>query len=98
MADSSSNNTSNEKQMRLVALRISIENLNSEIARVEAQRAETRASLNNDPSATLQRHIQLLHDYNEIKDTGQGLMSLIADARGMRQADVEKEYGINVRD
>lgn len=55
-------------------------------------------ALRDDPAVTVQRHIRLLHDYNEIKDIGQGLMGLIADARGMRQIDVQKEFGVGDRD
>lgn len=51
-----------------------------------------------DPNATVRRHIQLLHDYNEIKDVGQGLMGIIADTRGVRQVEVENEFGINEKD
>ncbi|GKZ35013.1 hypothetical protein AbraIFM66950_005452 [Aspergillus brasiliensis] len=52
----------------------------------------------NDPSTTVKRHIRLLHEYNEIKDIAQGLMGLIADARGVRQVDVQREYGLDDRD
>jgi DNA repair protein Swi5/Sae3 len=52
----------------------------------------------NDPSETVKRHIRLLHEYNEIKDVGQGLIALIADARGMRQVDVEREFGVCEKD
>lgn len=54
--------------------------------------------LRNDPTATVKRHIRLLHEYNEIKDVGQGLMGIIADARGVRQVDVEKEFGVGEKD
>lgn len=57
-----------------------------------------RVNSRNDPSATVQRHIRLLHEYNKIKDIGQGLMGLIADARGVRQIEVQKEYGVGDRD
>jgi DNA repair protein Swi5/Sae3 len=40
----------------------------------------------------------LLHEYNEIKDVGQGLIGLIADARGMRQVDVEREFWVGEKD
>jgi DNA repair protein Swi5/Sae3 len=40
----------------------------------------------------------LLHEYNEIKDAAQGLMGLIADARGVRQVEVEKEFGVKEGD
>lgn len=47
---------------------------------------------------TVKHHIRLLHEYNEIKDVGQGLLGLIADARGMRQIDVQREFGLGDRD
>jgi DNA repair protein Swi5/Sae3 len=54
--------------------------------------------LKDDPSKTVKRHIRLLHEYNEIKDIGQGLMGLIADARGVRQVEVQKEFGLGMKD
>jgi DNA repair protein Swi5/Sae3 len=39
-----------------------------------------------------------LHEYNDIKDVGQGLMGIIAEARGVRQVDVEKEFGVAEED
>jgi DNA repair protein Swi5/Sae3 len=51
-----------------------------------------------DPSETVKRHIRLLHDYNEIKDIAQGLMGLIADARGVRQVEVQSEFGVGTGD
>ncbi|KAL6702699.1 hypothetical protein ACN47E_001023 [Coniothyrium glycines] len=43
-------------------------------------------------------HIKLLHQYNELKDVGQGLIGLIADQRGVRIAEVQTEFGIDARD
>ncbi|KAH7348135.1 Swi5-domain-containing protein [Pyrenochaeta sp. MPI-SDFR-AT-0127] len=43
-------------------------------------------------------HIKLLHEYNEMKDVGQGLMGLIADQRGVRIVEVQDEFGIDSRD
>ncbi|KAK2744957.1 hypothetical protein FQN57_004087 [Myotisia sp. PD_48] len=51
-----------------------------------------------DAAAIVKRHIRLLHDYNEIKDIGQGLMGLIADGRGLRYVDVQTEFGIEAGD
>ncbi|EAW24130.1 SWI5/SAE3 family protein [Aspergillus fischeri NRRL 181] len=76
----------------------SIADLHSQTAQLEAQIAEIKAKLKHDPSTTVKRHIRLLHEYNEIKDIGQGLMGLIADARGMRQVDVQREFGVGDRD
>lgn len=46
----------------------------------------------------VQKHIKLLHEYNEMKDVGQGLMGLIADARGVRIAEIQEEFGIGEKD
>ncbi|KAL2219800.1 DNA repair protein Swi5/Sae3 [Thermoascus aurantiacus ATCC 26904] len=81
------------------ALRASIADLESQIAQTESQLAETRSKLKSpDAAATVRRHIRLLHVYNEIKDVGQGLMGLIAEARGVRQVDVETEFGVGAGD
>lgn len=47
-----------------------------------------------DPHATVKAHIKLLHDYNEIRDIGQGLMGIIADNRGLRVSDVYRDFDI----
>ncbi|KOC07665.1 DNA repair protein [Aspergillus flavus AF70] len=86
------------REKRLTSLHTSVAVLEAEVVRMEAQLAETKVRLKNDPSATVQRHIRLLHEYNKIKDIGQGLMGLIADARGVRQIEVQKEYGVGDRD
>ncbi|KAH7386823.1 Swi5-domain-containing protein [Phaeosphaeria sp. MPI-PUGE-AT-0046c] len=43
-------------------------------------------------------HIKLLHEYNELKDVGQGLMGLIADQRGVRIIEIQEEFGIEAND
>jgi hypothetical protein len=43
-------------------------------------------------------HIKLLHEYNELKDVGQGLMGLIADQRGVRIIEVQEEFGVDAKD
>ncbi|KAJ5608549.1 hypothetical protein N7537_005168 [Penicillium hordei] len=60
--------------------------------------ALTTAKSSDNPSTTCERYTQLLHEYNDIKDVGQGLMGLIADARGVRQIEVEKELGVSEED
>ncbi|RAL10079.1 SWI5/SAE3 family protein [Aspergillus homomorphus CBS 101889] len=80
------------------SLEQSIADLQAQTADLEVQIAEAKAQLKNDPKTTVQRHIRLLHEYNEIKDIGQGLLGLIADARGVRQIDVQREYGVSDQD
>ncbi|KAJ5443528.1 DNA repair protein SWI5, partial [Penicillium daleae] len=79
-------------------LRTSITNLQTQQAQLEAEIAEIKTQLINDPSETVKRHIRLLHEYNEIKDIAQGLMGLIAEARGVRHVDVQQEYGVEEQD
>ncbi|WEW56632.1 hypothetical protein PRK78_002080 [Emydomyces testavorans] len=51
-----------------------------------------------DPASIVKRHIRLLHEYNEIKDVGQGLLGLIAEGRGVRYVDVQREFGVGGSD
>lgn len=46
----------------------------------------------------VKEHIKLLHEYNELKDIGQGLMGLIADQRGVRIVEIQDEFGIDAND
>lgn len=46
----------------------------------------------------VKEHIKLLHEYNELKDVGQGLMGLIADQRGSRIVEIQDEFGIDAND
>ncbi|KAL1969024.1 hypothetical protein VTN77DRAFT_858 [Rasamsonia byssochlamydoides] len=89
-----------QREKKISSLRTSIAKLESQIAATETQLAETRAKLKspNDATKTVQKHIRLLHSYNEIRDIGQGLLGLIADARGVRHVDVQREFGVGVED
>ncbi|KAJ0420906.1 Swi5-domain-containing protein [Aspergillus carlsbadensis] len=91
-------NQASQRDKKLETLRATNRDLESQVAKIESQVAEIRAKLKNDPSETVKRHIRLLHEYNDIKDAGQGLIGLIADARGMRQVDVEREFGVGEKD
>jgi hypothetical protein len=76
---------------------------------MEEQARATNASDNEDDEPTeadimlaankiVKDHIKLLHEYNELKDVGQGLMGLIADQRGVRIVEVNEEFGIEEGD
>ena len=47
---------------------------------------------------TVKKHIALLHNYNDIRDVGQGLIGMIADNRGLRIGDLYEEYGVGLKD
>jgi hypothetical protein len=68
--------------------------LNADTANDEPTEAEIMAVANK----MVKDHIKLLHEYNELKDVGQGLMGLIADQRGVRIVEVNEEFGIDVND
>ncbi|KAJ5540568.1 hypothetical protein N7494_005644 [Penicillium frequentans] len=87
-----------EREQRLKGLRKSIAQLEFELSQLEKEVAENKAELRNDPTETVQRHVRLLHEYNDIKDAAQGLMGLIADAKGVRVAKIHKEYGVDEKD
>jgi len=60
---------------------------------------ETTANENRHPAVeTVKNHIKLLHDYNDIRDIGQGLVGMIADNRGVRIGELYEEFGVGLKD
>jgi hypothetical protein len=59
---------------------------------------ELLASALKSSGVVIKCHIALLHEYNEIKDIGQGLMGLIADKRDCRVVGVMEEFGVGEGD
>ncbi|XP_063794566.1 DNA repair protein SWI5 homolog [Pseudophryne corroboree] len=48
--------------------------------------------------AELDKHISLLHQYNELKDTGQMLLGRLAFLRGVTTKDLYAEFGMDLDD
>ncbi|XP_008322547.1 DNA repair protein SWI5 homolog [Cynoglossus semilaevis] len=46
----------------------------------------------------LERHIDLLHEYNDIKDVGQSLLGRIAALRGTTTRDLYSHFGLDLED
>jgi hypothetical protein len=48
----------------------------------------------------IKEHIARLHAYNEVKDIALGLMGMVADARGVRVAELYEggEFGVAEKD
>jgi DNA repair protein Swi5/Sae3 len=59
---------------------------------------EDKDALLKEANAIIKQHINLLHEYNEIKDVAQGLIGMIADQRGVRVVDCEGEFGVGAGD
>lgn len=84
---------------KIAALEAKIVVLETQIRETEEKRKEVDAQLKTkDPQATVKAHIKLLHDYNEIRDVGQGLMGIIADNRGVRVRDVYHDFNVGEGD
>lgn len=58
----------------------------------------TEADIIKAANSIVKEHIKLLHEYNELKDVGQGLMGLIADQRGVRIIEVQEDFGMDAKD
>ncbi|KAJ5232034.1 hypothetical protein N7468_004990 [Penicillium chermesinum] len=46
-------------------------------------------------SEIVNRHIRYLHRYNEMRDSGLGMLSLLAENKGLTLAQIYKERGMN---
>lgn len=83
----------------LPAIQVLIEESeNIEAEADSATNGPTEADVMAAASKIVREHIKLLHEYNELKDVGQGLMGLIADQRGVRIVEVQEEFGIEAKD
>jgi hypothetical protein len=47
---------------------------------------------------TLRNQIQLLHDYNELKDIGQMLLGKLAELQGTTSASLYEDFGLSLSD
>lgn len=83
----------------LPAIQVLMEETATSIAGMSGDEDEpTEADVMAAANKIVKDHIKLLHEYNELKDVGQGLMGLIADQRGVRIVEVQEEFGIEAND
>jgi hypothetical protein len=83
----------------LPAIRVLMEeNASSDVSMTDVNDEATEADIMAAANKIVKEHIKLLHEYNELKDVGQGLMGLIADQRGVRIVEVQEEFGIEAQD
>ncbi|KAK7532724.1 Swi5-domain-containing protein [Phyllosticta citricarpa] len=96
----------NVQDKRLADMKRRTADLDAALADVCARKADLETNWTHDDSRTaldeakavIKEHIRLLHDYNEIRDVGQGLFGIIAESRGVRVKDVHEEFGISTKD
>ncbi|TGO42492.1 hypothetical protein BHYA_0008g00830 [Botrytis hyacinthi] len=86
------------KAMKLTSIQTRNANLKAEIAQKREKIQEITEGLEKPAKETVKRHIRLLHDYNDIKDVGQGLLGMIADNRGVRVGELYEEFGVGIAD
>ncbi|TGO44112.1 hypothetical protein BCON_0601g00030 [Botryotinia convoluta] len=86
------------KAMKLTSIQTRNANLKAEIAQKREKIQEITEGLEKPAKQTVKRHIKLLHDYNDIKDVGQGLLGMIADNRGVRVGELYEEFGVGIAD
>ncbi|RDW78413.1 hypothetical protein BP5796_06265 [Coleophoma crateriformis] len=94
------------KAIKMSSIQTRISSLEAEIASKRAKLAEVTEELKYDapantaydPATTVKTHIKLLHDYNDIRDVGQGLLGMIADSRGVRIGTIYEEFGVDQKD
>ncbi|KHJ35855.1 putative dna repair protein swi5 [Erysiphe necator] len=72
--------------------------LEAELAIKNARLEEITRELRVPAQETVRRHIKLLHDYNDIRDIGQGLIGMIAEQRGVQIGSLYEDYGVGLKD
>ncbi|KAI4115605.1 MAG: hypothetical protein LQ345_003839 [Seirophora villosa] len=80
--------------------------LEAKIASLQALIGDTSTKLdqaaaklkNSDASQTVQNHIRLLRDYNDMRDVGTSLMGIIAESRPVQMKKVYEDYDVNEKD
>lgn len=98
-ASSSSPAQADPFEAKKAALEAKIAALENQMRETEEKRREVDGQLKDkDAHATVKAHIKLLHDYNGIRDVGQGLMGIIADSRGVRVRDVYPDFEVGEGD
>ncbi|KAF7948291.1 uncharacterized protein EAE97_003702 [Botrytis byssoidea] len=86
------------KALKLTSIQTRNANLKAEIAQKQEKIQQITEGLEKPAKQTVKRHIRLLHDYNDIKDVGQGLLGMIADNRGVRVGEMYEEFGLGIAD
>ncbi|PQE03872.1 hypothetical protein CJF30_00006592 [Rutstroemia sp. NJR-2017a BBW] len=84
------------KAIKITSLQTRISTLETELLAQRQRLADAKQELRAPADETVKRHIRLLHQYNDIKDVGQGLLGMVAENRGVRIGELyaEGEFGV----
>ncbi|CAG8960491.1 hypothetical protein HYFRA_00008210 [Hymenoscyphus fraxineus] len=86
------------RAMKIASIQSRNTNLELEIQRVRERLDSVKKELKNPAAETVKQHIHLLHQYNDIRDVGQGLIGMIAENRGTRIGELYDEFGVGLKD
>ncbi|CAG8981784.1 hypothetical protein HYALB_00004726 [Hymenoscyphus albidus] len=86
------------RAMKIASIQSRNTNLELEIQRVRERLDSVKKELKNPAAETVKQHIHLLHQYNDIRDVGQGLIGMIAEHRGTRIGELYDEFGVGLKD
>ncbi|KAH8595821.1 Swi5-domain-containing protein [Bisporella sp. PMI_857] len=86
------------KSMKMASLQNRNSAVEAELAASTAKLEEITKELKAPAAETVKEHIKLLHEYNDIRDVGQGLIGMIADNRGVRIGELYEEFGVGLKD
>ncbi|PQE13603.1 hypothetical protein CJF31_00005055 [Rutstroemia sp. NJR-2017a BVV2] len=84
------------KAIKISSLQTRISTLETELLAQRQRLADAKQELRAPADETVKRHIRLLHQYNDIKDVGQGLLGMVAENRGVRIGELyaDGEFGV----
>ncbi|KAF4627720.1 hypothetical protein G7Y89_g10430 [Cudoniella acicularis] len=86
------------KAIKITSIQARNASLEAEITATRAKLEAVTKELTAPAAETVKTHIKLLHDYNDIKDIGQGLVGMIAENRGVRIGELYEEFGVDLKD
>ncbi|KAL2074909.1 hypothetical protein VTL71DRAFT_8689 [Oculimacula yallundae] len=86
------------KAIKIASIQARNASLVAEIQKKRERLKEVTKELKYPAAETVKQHIKLLHDYNDIRDVGQGLVGMIADNRGVRIGELYEEFGVGLKD